>query len=223
MQIETKCPGCGRTLRVAAEHAGKSARCPVCSTIYQVAGKDGNGATDLPPGDRWFLKTPEGQTYGPVTRTMLDGWVSEGRVGDDCRLMLESEGIWQEASVMYPVLRPPQRKLFTPAPVFDNPVTGSRPYPTASSAAMPSRIVNPHRGGLILALGILSWALGCPVFGIMAWVFGSNDLHDMRRGAMDPSGLNLTQAGQVIGMIHAILTLIVLVFGVFALLVVSLL
>jgi hypothetical protein len=221
MQIESKCPGCGRTLRVAAEHAGKSARCPVCSTIYQVAAKDGDGAADLSPSDRWFLKTPEGQTYGPVTRSTLDGWVSEGRVADDCRLMRESEGIWQEATVTYPVLRPPQRKIAMAAPVFDNPVAGG-PYQSASSAA-PSRIVNPHRGGLILTLGILSWALGCPVFGIMAWVMGSSDLHDMRRGATDPRGLSLTQAGQVIGMIHAILTLIVLVLGAFALLTVSLL
>lgn len=36
MAIETICTGCGQRLRVAAEHAGKKARCPSCGTIYEV-------------------------------------------------------------------------------------------------------------------------------------------------------------------------------------------
>ncbi len=42
MAIEIGCTGCGQTLRVADEHAGKKARCPSCGTIVQVpvAGAD---------------------------------------------------------------------------------------------------------------------------------------------------------------------------------------
>ena len=36
MAIEIGCTGCGQTLRVADEHAGKKARCPACGTIVQV-------------------------------------------------------------------------------------------------------------------------------------------------------------------------------------------
>ncbi|HPM80224.1 MAG TPA: hypothetical protein PLF81_05965 [Candidatus Anammoximicrobium sp.] len=36
MSIEIGCTGCGQTLRVADEHAGKKARCPACGTIVQV-------------------------------------------------------------------------------------------------------------------------------------------------------------------------------------------
>jgi hypothetical protein len=36
MPIEMGCPGCGQTLRVADEHAGKKARCPACGTIADV-------------------------------------------------------------------------------------------------------------------------------------------------------------------------------------------
>jgi hypothetical protein len=161
------------------------------------------------------MQTPEGQTYGPVPREMLDQWVSEGRVSDDCRLLRNAGGEWLGAAEIYPVLRPMPRSV-VPQPVFDNPVAGTPeapPLPAEPISEM--RIVNPHRGGLVLALGIVSWAIGCPIFGIMAWIMGSNDLQDMERGAMDNRGAGLTQAGQIIGMIHSVLALVVLVVGLF--------
>ena len=36
MAIETTCPGCACKLRVGDEHAGKTARCPTCKTLYTV-------------------------------------------------------------------------------------------------------------------------------------------------------------------------------------------
>jgi hypothetical protein len=36
MAIESTCQGCGKTLRVGDEHAGKNARCPHCQSIYIV-------------------------------------------------------------------------------------------------------------------------------------------------------------------------------------------
>jgi hypothetical protein len=82
------------------------------------------------------------------------------------------------------------------------------------------RQLEPHRGGMILALGILG-LLVCAVLGIIAWVLGNKDLEAMRMGIMDPSGRDLTQAGKICGMIASILlivaaggALIALVFGV---------
>jgi hypothetical protein len=79
--------------------------------------------------------------------------------------------------------------------------------------------MKPHRGGLILALGILSFVL-CGVFtAIPAWIMGSSDIKEMDAGAMDPSGRGLTQAGKILGMVHCILWLLaILAFGGFLIL-----
>jgi hypothetical protein len=63
--------------------------------------------------------------------------------------------------------------------------------------------LDPHRGGLILTLGILSLVLPCGglVLGIIAWVLGHNDLAAMRAGTMDPGGRENTNAGRILGMV----------------------
>jgi hypothetical protein len=70
--------------------------------------------------------------------------------------------------------------------------------------------LRPHRGGLILALGILG-LICCFICGIIAWVMGSNDLKEMAAGRMDPAGQGLTQAGKICGMISVILQIVGLV------------
>ncbi|HAB18857.1 MAG TPA: hypothetical protein PLX89_19960 [Verrucomicrobiota bacterium] len=68
--------------------------------------------------------------------------------------------------------------------------------------------MRPHRGGLILALGILGFVL-CGIFtAIPAWIMGSGDLKAMDAGQMDPSGRSLTQAGKICGIIATVLNLI---------------
>jgi hypothetical protein len=88
------------------------------------------------------------------------------------------------------------------------------------------RDCEPHRGTLILVLGIVSiviHALGLPL-GLPAWIMGKRDLNKMDRGEMDPAGRGSTQAGYICGIIGTILgglTLLVCVgyFGVFAVLI----
>ncbi len=71
----------------------------------------------------------------------------------------------------------------------------------------------PHRGGLILTLGILSLVC-CGVFtGIPAWIMGNNDLAEIRAGRMDREGEGTTNAGRICGMIGTILGAIGLVCG----------
>ena len=69
-------------------------------------------------------------------------------------------------------------------------------------------LLRPHRGVVILTLGILGF-LVCIICGIIAWVMGNNDLREMRAGRMDPSGQGLTQAGRVCGMVSVILAIVV--------------
>lgn len=81
----------------------------------------------------------------------------------------------------------------------DNPYAAGTAY-----SPPPSGHYAPHRGGTILTLGILGLAL-CVVFGIFAWVMGSDDLQKMRAGKMDPAGYGTTQAGMICGMISTLL------------------
>ena len=74
------------------------------------------------------------------------------------------------------------------------------------------RDAEPHRGVLILVLGIISIVLvaiacgpvGLPL-GIAAWVMGHKDLRKMRENIMDDEGMGLTQAGWICGIIGTIL------------------
>ena len=77
--------------------------------------------------------------------------------------------------------------------------------------AVPSGPVQPHRGTLILVLGILGLVC-CVICGIIAWVMGNGDLREMAAGRMDPSGQGLTQAGKICGMISVIIQIIGVVF-----------
>lgn len=255
MPIETLCPGCGRKLRVAEEHAGKQARCPVCGTIYSV-GAAGNSETPASadrtepaasssedqagtnnpiaaptsafveprPADDWYMRTPEGQTYGPVTKAELDRWLGEGRVSHDCDLRNGMAG-WQSADTIYPSLKP--SGTFTASPAKSTGVysrqSGANPYaesnsfspnathtfaPAGAPYGNPSMYAKPHRGVIVLVLAIVGWVSGCFVFGTIAWIMGAADVREMKLGRMDNSGLGLTQAGYILGAIHTVLAVL---------------
>jgi hypothetical protein len=59
----------------------------------------------------------------------------------------------------------------------------------------------PHRGVLILVLGILSVAGACLPLGPFAWIMGKGDLEKIDSGQMDPEGRGMTLAGMVCGMV----------------------
>ena len=75
----------------------------------------------------------------------------------------------------------------------------------------------PHRGTLILVLGILS-LLMCQPLGIVAWVLANGDLRDMDEGRMDPTGRSNTEVGRILGMIAFILLGLGAAVGVLAML-----
>jgi hypothetical protein len=164
MSIEMRCTGCGQTLRVADEHAGKKARCPACGTIVQVppAGA-GPASSPQPAAESRSPFAPEATSPGAEN------------------------------------------------PFADRPEPQPNPYASPATPAVTTSGIRarPHRGGLILTLGILG-LLCCGPLGIVAWVMGSSDLNEIRQGRMDPSGQSLTQAGMVIGIIATV----VLILGV---------
>jgi hypothetical protein len=82
------------------------------------------------------------------------------------------------------------------------------------------RYLEPHRGTLILVLGILSLCVANLILGPIAWILGNEDLKKIRAGKMDPEGESSTNTGRTCGMIGTIIGLvflgIVLVFLLFA-------
>ncbi|MEI6277769.1 MAG: hypothetical protein WCQ16_00125 [Verrucomicrobiae bacterium] len=64
--------------------------------------------------------------------------------------------------------------------------------------------MKPHRGTLVLVLGILGLIICQPV-GIAAWVMGNADLKQIAAGTMDPEGKSLTQIGKILGVIATVL------------------
>ena len=76
--------------------------------------------------------------------------------------------------------------------------------------ARPAGGVAPHRGTLILILGIVSLVI-FPPLGVVAWVMGGSDLRAMRAGRMDRSGQGMTRAGHVLGIVSTALLVLYLI------------
>jgi hypothetical protein len=92
------------------------------------------------------------------------------------------------------------------------------------------RDCEPHRGPLVLVLGIISivaapavlccYFLGPAVpllglcLGIPAWVLGRRDLAQMKQGSMDPEGEGITQGGMICGIIGTIMNGVGALFGI---------
>ena len=217
--LDLVCPSCGRTLRIAAEHAGKQVRCPACQQISAAPG----AVTEQAPAEAtaasldqdqpaWQVRTPEGTVYGPIPWSELLIWVAEGRVAADCELGVSPDGPWRPAADVLPVLRTPAtapRPTVQPGPFAPfTPPTAPTFATTAYSQPQLPLGVAPHRGALVLVFGVLGIVVGCPVFSILAWIFGSRDLREMRAGRMDRQGEAITLVGMILGMIISLLWLL---------------
>ncbi|HXG09449.1 MAG TPA: hypothetical protein VNK04_06640 [Gemmataceae bacterium] len=71
----------------------------------------------------------------------------------------------------------------------------------------------PHRGTLILILGLAALTPLAFVCGPMAWAMGNADLQEMNLGRMDREGEMMTKIGRVLGMIGTIFAILGVVCG----------
>ena len=186
------CPACGRPLRVTEELLGAQVRCPACRTIF-----------DAVAPEEASRQRPEEQA--PAGPPGLQGAV-------------EIKG---EGSAAEPVSRPPpaarREEDEESCPTCGRPVEpddrrcwhcGERLGRSRRDPREPlvRRDSEPHRGVLVLVLGILALVLVFlpPIgvlLGIVAWVMGHGDLGKIRAGTMDPEGEGSTQAGRVCGIV----------------------
>jgi hypothetical protein len=70
--------------------------------------------------------------------------------------------------------------------------------------------MKPHRGTLILVLGILGLIV-CAPLAIVAWILGANDIKEIDAGTMDPAGRGTTNVGKILGIIGTVLFAISLI------------
>jgi len=229
------CPHCNAIIAIplpgqtpsssAPTNPGVSGERPVAPTMRSPASPSIGGAVG--GGSQWYLKTAEGQTFGPISHDELNGWVVEGRVTAQDQVLQEGTKQWQWASNQFPLLQ--GGASAGGGQVVSGPIAaappGSGPFISTGEEAQRAggkrkRPKRPHRGGMILAFGILSWfvPLGI-ILAIAAWVMGNGDLKAMRAGRMDPSGRGMTNAGMIIGIVRVgfvVLVLLVLFLVVFA-------
>jgi hypothetical protein len=78
--------------------------------------------------------------------------------------------------------------------------------------------VQPHRGVVVLVMGILALMFTCFIFGLIAYFMGKKDLDLMKRGLMDKEGEALTKVGYILGIVGTIISL--LIFGLYGLIIV---
>jgi hypothetical protein len=169
----------------------------------------------------------DGQKKGPYSKENLQVMHQGGKIDESTQVWTKDLGEWvdlkgfQEIVGNSGVLGP-----FPQSPPQYPPQYGSSPSQPPGRFNQPmghgggrrigrrqptQRILKPHRGTLILVLGLL----GLFCFGILtaipAWVMGSSDLDEMDAGLMDPLGRGSTSAGKIMGMIVCILTILYLV------------
>jgi hypothetical protein len=207
------CPKCQNPLRVADQLVGQQVRCPTCQTIFQPAipapaAVPSMGLDEVPqePAVADTLPTSAGVPLESEPRPRLLGAVEVNsappanapppqRVPPRERPPEPDE--WE---------RRPPRRMYRDDDDYDRP--RRRRW---SGEGMP------HRGGLVLTMGVLSLCfafippLGL-VMGIVAWVMGAGDLSKIRRGEMDPEGQSMTNGGYVCGILGTIGSVLLLLF-----------
>jgi hypothetical protein len=142
------------------------------------------------------------QQYGPVSQEELKGWIAQSRVGPNDMVWSDGMPNWVAAGSVAELGFPPTGAPGAPPPI------------------PPAAYQQPHRGGTILALGILGFVV-CVICGIIAWVMGNDDLKKMDAGVMDPTGRGMTQAGKILGIISVIFMLVGIVVAIIINLVVA--
>ena len=85
-----------------------------------------------------------------------------------------------------------------------------RPAVTANQTESGEGALQPHRGTLVLTLGLVGMLLFSPL-GVVAWILGVLELKAMDRGERDPAGRGPTIAGMIFGIIATVMMVVFLV------------
>lgn len=196
MAVETTCSGCGQTLSVADENAGRQARCPACGQIYTVPFPS-SMAEQSPDARSSAFEAGVGEDGGvapglaetmPGTGSNVSSDRSDAGSGTIEQFWMQTADGNQYGPVDRPNLnrwfgegrvgpgykiRQGETGLWQNADLFRpqaaNPYASS-PAPRPSVGSI-GRYAKPDPSGLVLTMGILAWAclFLCPFIG---WIPG---------------------------------------------------
>jgi hypothetical protein len=214
MSTLVDCPICARTLRIPDDLLGDEVRCPTCGGTFAAPVESAAAVPGTPP-----VVVTEALAPLEVGLRQAVPPVPSLRV----RVVAEETGTPAPARTAKAASRQPRG-----CPACGENVAAHAYRCRACGTYLgerddqpwPRRDCEPHRGGLVLGLGITSIILtltcvlsivGLPV-GVAAWVIGHTDLHKMRAGMMDPEGWNTTHAGRTCGIIGTVLNGLVLLY-----------
>jgi predicted Zn finger-like uncharacterized protein len=235
------CPSCNRKLRVPDELLGKKVKCPTCSGTFDALADSAPTELHAPasPADD---ATSLAKSVEPQLELPNQGQAPTGLMPPSPAPPLPSETPpgsappSEQETLTHPVSEPPGDQDLEACPYCGEKIARDatrcrfcgeelteddktdRPW---DREYRPYRDVRrdsePHRGTLILTLGIISIVItaasACTygaagfiglIMGICVWVMGQRDLKKMRSNQMDPQGLGTTQAGWICGIIGTV-------------------
>jgi hypothetical protein len=222
------CPSCRRKLYLPADLPGRLVKCPTCAVTFTAPEPSTPAAPPPPaaapapvppPARPLAMEAREIPSDDDVPRTRQRPEPANGRRGRRRRHDRDVCPYCREAV--------PDEALECPfcGEALDE--EDDRPWERGRRVR---RDCEPHRGGVVLALGIVSLValsgsclglcagpLAVPfvlvgfALGIPAWVMGQGDLRKMQQRIMDPDGEGQTRAGMVCGIIGTVISSLVAV------------
>jgi predicted Zn finger-like uncharacterized protein len=191
------CPACSRKVRVTDDLIGHMVRCPTCGDTFAVSatasGLPGVAAISQDVA-QIAAPTPE-EKHEEKAQVKPDAKSEDSRPKErDCPRCGES------------ISSRAERCRYCGEPLKESQGESEDEDYGPSYRRRVRRDWEPHRGTMVLVLGILSIVIGVIglFLGIAAWVMGSTDLKKMNRREMDPEGRGITQAGWICGIIGTV-------------------
>jgi hypothetical protein len=210
MPLTIQCPSCKRRLNVPDKFLGKRVKCPGCGEALEAAEA---GETEVQPEKPKKTVPPPRESVAPAPKRPA----RRSDPPDD-----EAEPEYLDEPEEKPRRRRPRRDEEDEDEDERAPRRRRRrgdddeddEYPTVRR-----RRRAPHRGGLVLTLGIITLvAWCCPLAGFIVGGIAMNmakkDLEEMSAGRMDESGRTLTMTGNVCAIIGVVLSMLNFIAGI---------